>query len=136
MATVKREKMLDEDNLVEVDEIEIKIDIKNWPCWTEEENAALVEVVDEYCLDWDRIKAEASARLGDRKANTLCHHFRDTYPEKYEEWREANSVKWTEKEHGADYKKILKTEKKVLGHRTAKRSQNQAPQELQTITKQ
>ncbi|GMH78992.1 hypothetical protein TL16_g08000 [Triparma laevis f. inornata] len=33
--------------------------------WTAEEDAALVEAVDEHGLDWGRIKAEYGARLGE-----------------------------------------------------------------------
>ncbi|GMI10249.1 hypothetical protein TrLO_g6745 [Triparma laevis f. longispina] len=35
--------------------------------WTADEDAALVEAVDEYGLEFGRIKAEAGARLGDHK---------------------------------------------------------------------
>ena len=61
--------------------------------WTADEDAALVEAVDEYGLDFDRIKAEAGARLGDSKVNALYDHFRYAHPDKYEELKDANPSK-------------------------------------------
>ncbi|GMH56616.1 hypothetical protein TL16_g09563 [Triparma laevis f. inornata] len=104
--------------------------------WTAEEEAALVEAVDEYGLDFGRIKAEAGARLGDRKAKALEKHFRDHHPGKFMELRAANPLDksggkliWTNEEdealkrgrrkHGNDWEKIIGTESEVLGHRTA-----------------
>ncbi|GMI02770.1 hypothetical protein TrLO_g5679 [Triparma laevis f. longispina] len=100
--------------------------------WTADEEAALVEGVNEYGLDFDRIKAEAGARLGGRKANALYEHFKRSQPERFRELREATPNKrtdlWTEEvdevlkrgrlKHGDDREMILETEKEVLGHRT------------------
>ena len=60
--------------------------------WTAEEDAALVEAVKEYGLDWGCIKAEARAHLGGRKVTALYDHFRKYHPETYRELREANPV--------------------------------------------
>ncbi|GMH62616.1 hypothetical protein TL16_g03515 [Triparma laevis f. inornata] len=43
--------------------------------WTADEEAALLEAVNEHGLDFDRIKAEYDARLGGRKAKTLYDNF-------------------------------------------------------------
>ena len=51
--------------------------------WTADENAALLELVDEYGLDFDRIKTEAGARLGGRKAKAIENHFRNHHPDRY-----------------------------------------------------
>ncbi|GMH60944.1 hypothetical protein TrLO_g13650 [Triparma laevis f. longispina] len=69
--------------------------------WTADEDAALVEAVDEYGLDFDRIKAEAGACLGDRKKK-----------------EEDEALKRGRRKHGSDYEKILETENEVLGDRT------------------
>ncbi|GMH93720.1 hypothetical protein TL16_g12706 [Triparma laevis f. inornata] len=111
------------------------------PAWTAEEEAALVEGVDEYRLDFDRIKAEVGARPGDRKAKALHAHFRERHPDEFRKLRAANPVKWTGKDfawtkeedealrrgvlkHGADYNKILETVNEVLGRRTVKAIQS------------
>ncbi|GMH52665.1 hypothetical protein TL16_g01282 [Triparma laevis f. inornata] len=102
--------------------------------WTADENAALLELVDEYGLDFDRIKTEAGARLGGRKAKAIENNFRNHRPDRYEELRATNPRKsggylpWSKEEdealkrgrlkHGADYEKILETENEVLGWRT------------------
>lgn len=82
---------------------------------TAEEEAALVEAVDEHSLDFDRIKAEAGARFGDRSVDALYDHFRQRHPDRYEELRGPTPIKWTAKEeaalkwghkkHGADWEK-------------------------------
>ncbi|GMH65422.1 hypothetical protein TrLO_g12714 [Triparma laevis f. longispina] len=57
--------------------------------WTAEEDEALLEGINKYNFDWDRIKAEAGDRFGDRTAKALNDHFRKYYPDKFEELRTA-----------------------------------------------
>ena len=71
-----------------------KIDVKD--LWTADENATLVEGIGEHGLDFDRIKAEAGARLGDRLVDALDHHFRRAHPERYEELRKTTPRKRTD----------------------------------------
>lgn len=105
-----------------------------------EEDAALLEPVEEHCHDFDRIIAEYGARLGGRKANALYHHFCDHHPKKFRDMREATPrgggicLGWTAEEdealkrgrrkHGSDWEKIHETESEVLGHRSVKSLQN------------
>ncbi|GMH81916.1 hypothetical protein TL16_g09088 [Triparma laevis f. inornata] len=100
--------------------------------WTADEDTALVEGVDEHGLEWDRIKADAGARLGDRTVSALENHFRECHPETFRELMKLNpsggrGLSWTAEEdkalksgmakHGTDWEKIHETEKDVLGHR-------------------
>ncbi|GMI10465.1 hypothetical protein TrLO_g8344 [Triparma laevis f. longispina] len=112
-------------------------EIKKKPRWTPEENAALLEGVNEYGLDFDRIKAEAGTRLVRRKARALYDRFVERHPDRFRELREVNGKKssantgtaWTAEEdealkrgvsmHGADWKTIMETETEVLKGRTA-----------------
>ncbi|GMI13212.1 hypothetical protein TrLO_g11220 [Triparma laevis f. longispina] len=107
------------------------------PRWTAEENTALVEGVNEYGLDFDLIKAEAGVVFVRRKARALYDRFVEKFPDRFRELREVNGKKssantgtaWTEeedealkrgvREHGADWKTIMETEKEVLKGRTA-----------------
>ncbi|GMH47738.1 hypothetical protein TrLO_g6149 [Triparma laevis f. longispina] len=100
--------------------------------WSADENAALVEGVNSHGLDFDRIKAEAGARLLGRKVRALSQHFRQVHPDKFRELREVTPTKqtnlWTDEEdealkrgrwkYGSDWEKIMKTESEVLGDRT------------------
>ncbi|GMI18118.1 hypothetical protein TrLO_g1540 [Triparma laevis f. longispina] len=61
--------------------------------WTADENAALLEFVDEYGLDFDRIKTEAGARLGGRKAKAIENQFRKHHPDRFEVLRKLNPLK-------------------------------------------
>ena len=124
----RTERALGEENVVTLETLE--------DLWTAEENAALLELVDEHGLNFGHIETEADARLGDRTASALRVHFKRAHPETFKELREANPCRtnqytgaWTKKEdetlkrgrkkHGADREKIPETENKVLGDRTA-----------------
>ena len=56
--------------------------------WTAEENAALLELVDEYGIGFVRAKTEAGARLGGRKAKAIDNHFRRAHPDRFRELRD------------------------------------------------
>ena len=100
--------------------------------WTAEEETALVAGVGEHGLDFDHIKVEAGARLGDCSAGALRTQFERTHPDKFRELRELNpsggrGLSWTSEEdealkrgmtkHGRYWEKIRETENEVLGHR-------------------
>ena len=61
--------------------------------WTADEDAALLEGVDECGLDFGRIEVEAGAHLDRRTAKALYQRFREKHPDTFRELREANENK-------------------------------------------
>lgn len=57
--------------------------------WTTEEDTALLEAIDEHGLDFDRIKTEYGARLGDRSKAALSKHLRKHFPARFKEAKKA-----------------------------------------------
>ncbi|GMH78914.1 hypothetical protein TrLO_g8632 [Triparma laevis f. longispina] len=100
--------------------------------WTASEDALLVEAVEKYGFDFDRIKAKNSF-LGRRTASALEARFRAQQPQMWEEhkpkkplfgdirfWstKEETALKRGVSNHGFDWERIHQSERKVLGRRT------------------
>ncbi|GMI09445.1 hypothetical protein TrLO_g6846 [Triparma laevis f. longispina] len=99
MATVKREKMYDKDNMNYVDEIEIKIEIKRQEGeslahpdkfrelreanpskvirWTEEEDGALKRGIRKHGTDWEKIHETENEVFGRRTAGAIKGRYYD-----------------------------------------------------------
>ncbi|GMH55315.1 hypothetical protein TrST_g4661 [Triparma strigata] len=74
--------------------------------WTPEEDAALVKGVNDYGLDFERIRAANGALLGSRKSNSLEQRFRRSEPKKYKELKSAvpkkpRPTEWTAEQDAA-----------------------------------
>ncbi|GMH75046.1 hypothetical protein TrLO_g8799 [Triparma laevis f. longispina] len=103
--------------------------------WTSEETATLLEGVEKYRLDFERIMAESGDRLGKRKASSLYRYLYKHHPDKVRELRKGTpkwngtGFPWTAEEdaallegvekHGLDFEIIQAESGDRLGKRSA-----------------
>ncbi|GMI02830.1 hypothetical protein TrLO_g14433, partial [Triparma laevis f. longispina] len=106
--------------------------------WTAKQENAVVEGVEKFGFDFAKIKAENKELLTNiynRSVKSIEKRYEMLEPQKYREWKPKNpnpvnpKALWTDEQdvalkrgmlkHHLDWEKILKAEKKVLGHRKA-----------------